>query len=117
MFGLLDNRFLARIGSRLALAAIALHLVFSFGHLHAPAARALPSVAAADQQTPAPSPFDAADCAICANIVSFGSLNFGAPVALAVSGVWVRLVLGGQDRWIAASTDYHLFHSRAPPTH
>jgi hypothetical protein len=118
-----------RFGSCLALAALALQIVVSFGHVHLDGlVRAVPAVTAASshgtaavqasRQNPAPSPAGDADdyCAICASIylasTSFvpqaPQLPLPAGFARIEHSVGIAFGLRVEPRRVA-------FQSRAPP--
>jgi len=119
MFGLLQRQFLSRIGSRAALAALALHLVLSFAHVHQPQMVAQADIVVSEESgLPAPLPLGPAvsdDCAICANIAAFSSLDLPTPVPVMINASWVTYAVPMLSGWTARSADYHLFRSRAPP--
>lgn len=75
-----------RHGSRLALLALAVQLVLSFGHFHALAAQAAPDtvIASSQQQSPASPDSDQANdgCAICAVMAMAGTVLFATPPQL-----------------------------------
>jgi hypothetical protein len=116
-----------RRGTWLALAAMVLQLVLSFGHMHPedffpPAGPGAKILAAADSgaapQVPAkPAPGDAAhdDCAICANMQMAAALLLPDPVLLlppadfgmAAPRVTIALLL--------TAPPHLLFQTRAPP--
>jgi hypothetical protein len=119
MFGILQGRPLNRIGARAALAAIAAHLILSFGHVHLPTSPSHPSAgvtlpAPSDgPQTPAHKDDDG--CAICANIAAFASMDLPAPLAIPVVARWTVAIIPMISVWSAPTTPYRLFHTRAPP--
>ena len=112
-----------RFGGTLALFALALQLVLSFGHVHARDFAGIPGSAVAQAQVTAPHGpgGDAADqandvyCAVCATIALSGTLVLPAlPALLPPSSStdvshWYRLA-DRRDRF-----DHALFSARAPP--
>ena len=111
------------VGGTLALFALALQLVLSFGHVHARDFAGIPGSAVAQAQVTAPHGpgGDAADqandvyCAVCATIALSGTLVLPAlPALLPPSSStdvshWYRLA-DRRDRF-----DHALFSARAPP--
>jgi hypothetical protein len=107
------------LGARVALLALAVQAVLSFGHFHDITAQAKPSIQLAQQQLPAPSdePGQHSDdfCAICAVIALSSTAMAGAPPALPLPQA-VEL-----PRRSTATAFPHLhatrtaFQSRAPP--
>jgi hypothetical protein len=123
---------LRRRGGWLALAALALQLVLSFGHIHASEVTTLlgpmpghgnaSAVVFADRQHGAPGSQDPADdvaegaCAICASMALAGNLLLPEPVKLPLpSGAPVEAAWSG-ERHVASAQPFRLFQSRAPPT-
>jgi hypothetical protein len=113
-----------RLGSRLALLALAVQLVVTFGHVHiyglaSASAKAAPSAAASKSNASLPtSPRPAADfdCPICA-LIQLASTSAPAvapvlPVLAIFSGF--RLEMPGAPEW--TSSPYFLFQARAPPS-
>jgi len=114
-----------RLGSRLALFALAVQTVLSFGHVHidrrafASASAATTSVEAADRRAPAlPDRHTGANdfCAICATVsLIASSLLPGSPSLappLASEHRWLNELAGAT----LASDSSVLFQARAPPT-
>ena len=113
----------SRFGALAALAALALQLVLSFGHLHVQNVRSAGAVAthgavvaATTQQTPAQTPGDDDDyCAICASTYLVATSVAAQPPALLVpvgfSHIEHAIVA---DRAIAPPR-HVAFRSRAPP--
>jgi hypothetical protein len=112
-----------RFGGTLALFALALQLVLSFGHVHARDLAGIPGSAVAQAQVTVPhgpdgdraDPAHDAYCAVCATIALSGSLTLPTlPALLAPSNStdashWYRLA-DRRDRF-----DHALFSARAPP--
>ena len=106
-------------GARLALLAIALQLVLSFGHVHP-----LPSASSAVQQieTQHEGPFGSddglgGDCAICVNIAAFSTLDVPQTAALSLPAFVPAETL--KPRTVALSVAlaaFPPFNSRAPPS-
>jgi Protein of unknown function (DUF2946) len=122
MRGIRANR---RCGSWLALAAIALQLVLSFGHIHldglASSSSVVTSVAASEtpssQQNPAHHPANEADdyCAICATIhLASSSLLLDVPL-LPVPLASRTVEHFGNFTFAFISPQRAAFQSRAPP--
>lgn len=112
-FGL--RRAQSGIGARLALLAIALQLVLSFAHIHQlPLSQATIS-APAQSGGGSDLPLAGDDCAICANIAAFASLDlpeqaeFLAPTARAE--ILAPILVALSFRPVA----FRHFSSRAPP--
>ena len=108
-----------RLGARIALFAIAVQLVLSFGHVHAFATQAAPSIQSAQQQLPPqnPDPDQHRDdfCAICAVVAMAGTAVAAAPPALPVPQAFelapsVTEATFEHPRFARAA-----FQSRAPP--
>jgi hypothetical protein len=113
-----------RHGALLALAALVLQIVLSFGHVHlhglaqsAPAAITHP-IALADKnsQTPAPIPLENDDyCAVCASIF-FASSAFAPPLPqLPVPSTFQRVEHSFHAARLFANPPQLAFRSRAPP--
>ena len=108
-----------RLGARLALFALAVQLALSFGHVHALATHAAPSIQFTQQQLPAQNPDSDQHpddfCAICAVIALASTAMAAAPPALPLPQA-VEL-----PRRTTATAFLHLqapraaFQSRAPP--
>lgn len=121
-----------RRGGWLALAALALQLVLSFGHIHAseilgslgPMAGqgTASAVIVADRQHDPSGSQDPADdaaaegaCAICASMALAGTLLLPEPVKLPLpSAVPLKATWSGERR-IASTAPFRHFQSRAPP--
>jgi hypothetical protein len=113
-----------RYGACLALAALGLQIVVSFGHVHldrvvraAPATAASKSILPPSRQAPAQNPVDDADgyCAICASIYLVSATFIPQPPQLTVprsfesiEHIFRAAVAGVEPRHVA-------FRSRAPP--
>jgi hypothetical protein len=108
-----------RHGARFALFALAVQFALSFGHFHAIAAQASPSIQSAEQQLPASNhdsdqhPGDS--CAICAVIALANTALFAAPPMLpppqAVEFRYLTTDVAFADLNAASSA----FQPRAPP--
>jgi hypothetical protein len=111
-----------RLGSCVALLALALQLVISFGHVHVGAlhAQSPASVEATDNTPFAPPGHDGPDspdhyCAICAVIHLAGTLTLAEPPSIPlprVLGQW-RPDVAVKFGWLAAPPAF--FPARAPP--
>ena len=120
-----------RTGSRLALFALALQFVLSFGHFHFNAALAAPAIQTqsdlaqalaaapgqADQQPANHGTDQPADepCAICAVISLAGNMLFSTPPLLLLPDAFEFLYLATSAELIHLSSPRHAFQSRAPP--
>ncbi len=123
-----------RTGSRLALFALALQFVLSFGHSHFNAAQAAPEIrtqsdlaqasALADdatsqaQQQPANHDNDRSSnepCAICAVLALAGSMVFSTPPLLLLPDVLEFLYLATVAELVHLDSSRSPFQSRAPP--
>jgi hypothetical protein len=117
-----------RLGARLALFALAVQIVLSFGHVHfySVTAPAKPALAAAQQSdTPlagAPDPVDksdrviGSDCAICALIQLSASPASNAAPALPPPLDLGPSELHPSDALALAASPHFLFNPRAPPS-
>jgi hypothetical protein len=107
------------LGARVALFALAIQFVLSFGHFHAIASQAAPAIESAQQQLPAPAPDSGQHpddlCAICAVTALASTAMAAAPPALPLPQA-VELPPQAVD-----TASLHLlapraaFRSRAPP--
>jgi hypothetical protein len=112
-----------RCGSWLALAAIALQLVLSFGHIHldgvagASGVTSVTSKALSSQQNPAQHPADEADgfCAICATIHLASSSLLPDVPPLPVPSASATVAHFGNFTFAFISPQRAAFQSRAPP--
>ena len=117
-----------RPGAWLALAAMALQLVFSFGHIHPedffpPASHGAKVVAAATNdaapQPPskqAPGGFAHDNCAVCANMQIAASLLLPEPVLLLPPPDFGRPSPVTVAALVLTAPPHLLFQTRAPPT-
>ena len=114
-----------RHGALLALAAVVLQVLLSFGHVHLRGmAQSAPlaithSIALADKnsQTPAPIPADTDDnCAVCASIFLASSAFAPAPPQLLVPANFRRVEHGFNVARPLTEPPRLAFRSRAPPT-
>ncbi len=105
----------------MALAAVAFHLILSFAHVHpwSVSAQASSSIEAPDTASP-DSPLEPAaygNCAICANIAAFASLDMPRAMAArfpafrAIARLFPPLPLRPEG-----PRGYRLFQTRAPPS-
>jgi Protein of unknown function (DUF2946) len=127
-----------RTGARLALFALAIQFVLSFGHFHSLAAQAAQPVQAgltqadlyraaavadaagkfAQQQQPSDSDHDqhpADGCAICAVIALATNLLFATPPVLQLPQAIELLYLTTEAEFVHLKSARHAFQSRAPP--
>jgi hypothetical protein len=107
--------FLTRLGARLGLLALALQLVLSFGHIHPLPAQITAISAPAGDTGGSDLPLADGDCAICASIAAFASLDMPAQAYFVPPVTVVEVVspvtAAGEHR---AAPIRH-FSSRAPP--
>jgi hypothetical protein len=128
-----------KYGSRLALFALAIQFVLSFGHFHAVSAQAAPAIAtglaqadldhanglatpgpaseaAKTQQPPTPDSDHAADtCAICAVISLANNVLFATPPLLQLPQAVELLYLTVDAEFAHLNSLHPAFQSRAPP--
>ena len=109
-----------RNGSRLALFALAIQFVLSFGHIHTAsaqtwsAASATHSVQPGDQH-PAPDQHPADNCAICAVLAMAGTLLFATPPILQLPQAAEFLYLAAVVEFVRLDALNTGFQPRAPP--
>jgi hypothetical protein len=113
-------RMRLKLGSHIALLALAFQLVISFGHVHLRGIQAATTVEATDSAAPAPADRDGSDgadhyCAICALIHLVGAVALADPPSNPLPVVFERwrpdaTVTFG---WIASPPPF--FSARAPP--
>ena len=123
-----------RTGSRLALFALAVQFVLSFGHFHGDAAQAAAAVQAqadlvhqqthaseaaslAQQQPPGHDDGRTANepCAICAVVSMANQMLFAAPAVLPLPDMVERPFLVAASEFTLPGTSRPAFRSRAPP--
>jgi Protein of unknown function (DUF2946) len=110
-------------GSRLALFALAVQFVLSFGHFHGVAAQAAPvvqSVSGAAQQQQSPSNPDSDlpqndACAICAVITMASAVLLATPPALLLPQAVEFSYLTAEAAFIHLNSARAVFQPRAPP--
>jgi hypothetical protein len=116
------GRSVRRCGTVLALCALALQLVLSFGHVHpddffrrdaAASLRITANTPRHHSPTPALPSHD--DCAICVSMAMVGSSVLPAPVALVPPAILVAVFARPIDAPILAVPLRLSFRSRAPP--
>ena len=106
-------------GSRIALFALAIQFVLSFGHFHGVAAQAAPAIQSAHQQQPASNhdsgqqPNDA--CAICAVIALANTVLFATPPLLLLPQAAEFLYLTTDAAFVHLNAVRIAFQPRAPP--
>ena len=113
-----------QLGSRLALFALAIQLVLTFGHVHGvspgPAQSALSALTrqANNSATPANSSGKASDedCPICALIQLAGTSAVSAPPALPVPVAFVTLRLQAPQQLEWTASPHIPFQARGPPS-
>ena len=124
-----------RTGARLALLALAIQFVLSFGHFHSFAAQVAPAIQtgltqgdlyhaaaaavagrSAQQQQPSDHDQHPADgCAICAVIALAGNVLFATPPVLQLPQAIGLLHLATEAEFAHLKSARHAFQSRAPP--
>ncbi len=106
---------LTRLGARLGLLALALQLVLSFGHIHPLPSQITALSAPAGTTGGSDLPLSDGDCAICASIAAFASLDLPVQAAflppVTTAEIISPVTVAGEHR--AAPIRY--FSSRAPP--
>ena len=107
-----------RNGSRLALLALAIQLVLSFGHFHddgTRAASAIASVQLPDSSSHAPDQHPADGCAICAVMAQAAAVLLATPPVLPLPQVAAFHYLAGPAARIHVAARNVAFQPRAPP--
>jgi hypothetical protein len=106
-------------GSRLALLALVVQLVLSFGHFHGLAAQAAPNtvVASAQQQSPASPDSDQPSdgCAICAVMAMAGTVLFATPPQLLPPQAVEFSYRTTDAEFVHLRSAHVAFQPRAPP--
>jgi hypothetical protein len=106
-------------GSRLALLALAVQLVLSFGHFHAIAAQTAPDTVIASGQQQAPTSHDSDQpndgCAICAVMAMAGTVLFATPPLLLLPQAVEFSYRTTDAEFIHLSSARVAFQPRAPP--
>ena len=114
MFPIGQRRAYSGFGARLALLAIALQLVLSFGHIHPlPTQQAVLSVPAQGGGPDLPLTGD--DCAVCANIAAFAALDLPTQTVFLPPATRAEILAP-----VTVAVDFHPipirhFSPRAPP--
>jgi hypothetical protein len=118
-FGMKWFRSNIRYGSRLALLALVVQFVLSFGHFHGLAAQAAPAIQSVQQQQPAPGndtgqhPEDI--CAICAVMALANTVMFATPPLLLLPQAAEFLYQTTDAEFIHLRSAHVAFQPRAPP--
>ena len=121
-FGHRRGRVLISWGARMALAAVAFHLVLSFVHIHPwiSSTQAFALVEASEGSPGSDEPFGLlADgyCAICANIAAFANLDLpGSPGIVSAAIRAILCLLFALSLRPGRRDAYRLFQTRAPPS-
>jgi hypothetical protein len=105
-------------GSRLALFALAIQFVLSFGHFHAIAAQAAPAIQQAIQQAPSNQDSDqqpSDPCAICAVMALANAVLFASPPVLLLPQAVEFLYLTTDAEFVHLDGGSVAFQPRAPP--
>ena len=107
------------LGARVALFALAVQFVLSFGHFHPVAAQAAPSILSVQQQLPAPGPDQDRHlddlCAICAVIALANAALFATPPLLLLPQAVEFLYLATDAEFVHLHSARIAFQPRAPP--
>jgi len=107
-----------RLGARVALFALAVQFALSFGHFHAIAAQAAPSIQSVQQQLP-PGPDTDRHlddlCAICAVIALAGTAVAAAPPSLPLPQATELPQRTPETAFLRLHAARAAFQSRAPP--
>jgi hypothetical protein len=109
-----------RHGARVALFALAVQFVLSFGHFHGVAAQAAPEIQSAQQQLPASDhdsdqqPGDS--CAICAVIALANAVLFATPPVLLPPQAVEFLRVATDAEFVHLNPARVVFQPRAPPS-
>jgi hypothetical protein len=107
-----------RHGSRLALLALAIQFVLSFGHFHGLVARAAPAIQQTSQQAPSNQDSDqqpADPCAICAVMALANAALFATPPVLLLPQAVEFLYLTTDAEFVHLDHSRVAFQPRAPP--
>jgi hypothetical protein len=105
-------------GSRLALLALAIQFVLSFGHFHGIAARAAPAIQQLSQQAPSNPDSDhqpTDPCAICAVMALANAALFASPPLLLLPQAVEFLYLTTDAEFVHLDHTSVAFQPRAPP--
>jgi hypothetical protein len=108
-----------KYGARFALLALAVQFALSFGHFHAVAAQAAPSIQSAQQQLPAPNhepdqqPNDF--CDVCAVVALASTVLFATPPVLLLPQAVELLYLVTDATFVHLNSARVAFQPRAPP--
>jgi hypothetical protein len=106
-----------RLGARVALFALAVQFALSFGHFHAIAVQAAPSIQSVQQQLPGPDTDRHLDdlCAICAVIALASTAVAAAPPSLSLPQAIERPHQTTETAFLHLHAARAAFQSRAPP--
>lgn len=109
-----------RNGSRLALLALAIQLVLSFGHVHparaqAPAGSAIESLHLPADQLPASDQHPADHCDICAVLSMAGTMLAASPPALPPPPATDFRLLDAREQFVDRAASGVAFQPRGPP--
>ena len=105
-------------GSRLALFALAVQFVLSFGHFHGVSAQAAPAIQQTSQQAPSnhdSDPQPAEPCAICAVMALANAVLFATPPVLLLPQAIEFLYLTTDAEFVHLNSARIAFQPRAPP--
>ena len=117
-FGMNWFRSNIKHGSRLALLALAIQFVLSFGHFHAIAAQAAPAFQQASQQAPSNQDSDqqpADPCAICAVMALANTALAASPPVLLLPQAVELFYLATEAAFVRPDRCSLVFQPRAPP--
>ena len=115
MFHFGPRRAQSGFGARLALLAIALQLVLSFAHIH-PLPVPQTAISAPAQSGGQDLPLAGDECAICANIAAFASLDLPKQAEFAAPSVRAEILTPAVAAADFRPVSFRLFASRAPPS-
>src|SRR3979490_1657244 len=107
-----------KTGSRLALFALAIQFVLSFGHFHGIAAQAAPAIQQLSQQAPSNQDSDhkpTDPCAICAVMALANAVLFASPPVLLLPQAIEFLYLATDAEFVHLNSARVAFQPRAPP--
>src|SRR5258707_1916962 len=117
-FGMNWFRSNIKHGSRLALLALAIQFVLSFGHFHGIAAQAAPAIQKISQQAPSNQDSDQQPtdpCAICAVMALANAVLFASPPVLLLPQAVEFLYLTTDAEFVHLDHSRVAFQPRAPP--
>jgi hypothetical protein len=105
---------LTRLGARLGLMAVVLQLVLSFGHIH-PLPSQLTAVSGPAGNSSPDLPATGDDCAICASIAAFASLDLPQQAEFVPPSSAAEILAPASPASEHRAAPIRYFSSRAPP--